>query len=166
MTRENRILVIGGTACGPKSAARARRCDPGARITIVEQGENLSTATCGLPYYISGVIENEETMVARRPDYFREVMDMEVLTRTRASGIDPKAHTVEIINLETDRHSTVEYDKLVLSMGSVPAIPAWKGHDDDPRGKGPRHMAGRESGDQRDSSQDGHPDDIQRRAGF
>ena len=78
MTKQNRIVVIGGTACGPKAAARARRCDPHAKITIIEQGEDLSTATCGLPYYISGVIDNEDVMVARQPDYFEMTMDMEL----------------------------------------------------------------------------------------
>ena len=41
MSKPRRIVVIGGTACGPKSAARARRCDPSVKITLIEQGENL-----------------------------------------------------------------------------------------------------------------------------
>ena len=97
MKRHNNIVVIGGNACGPKAAARARRCDPESKITIIEQGENLSTATCGLPYYISGVIEKESTMISRQPDYFRDVMDMKVLTRTRALAIDREAHKVETL---------------------------------------------------------------------
>ena len=86
MASKNRIVVIGGTACGPKAAARARRCDPSAKITIIEQKDNLSTATCGLPYYVGEVIKKESALVARQADYFREVMDMEVLTGTRATG--------------------------------------------------------------------------------
>jgi len=65
MEKRNNIVVIGGTACGPKAGARARRCDPRARITIMEQGKDLSTATCGLPYYISGVIDSESDLIAR-----------------------------------------------------------------------------------------------------
>ncbi len=129
MVKRNHIVIIGGTACGPKAAARARRCDPAAKITIIEQGEDLSTATCGLPYYVSGVIENEDNMVARQPDFFKITMDMEVLTETRATAIDPKAHTVEIIDLETKQCSTIEYDKLVLATGSKPAVPDWEGKD-------------------------------------
>jgi NADPH-dependent 2,4-dienoyl-CoA reductase/sulfur reductase-like enzyme len=49
-----RIVTIGGVAAGPKAAARARRLDPSAEITIVEKDELLSDAGCGLPYYISG----------------------------------------------------------------------------------------------------------------
>src|SRR4030042_1303696 len=108
-----RIVIIGGTACGPKAAARARRCDPTAKITIIEQRDNLSTATCGLPYYISGVIGKESDMVARQTEYFRDVMDITVLTGTRAVSINPKDHRAEILDLKTDRRATLEYDKLV-----------------------------------------------------
>ncbi len=123
----NHIVVIGGTACGPKAAARARRCDPNCRITIVEQQDNLSTATCGLPYYISGVIQDGSDMVARDNDSFRNVYDMEVLAGTRADAIDPKRHTVQTTELKTGRSSTFEYDKLVLATGSRPAVPPWEG---------------------------------------
>lgn len=127
MEKQNHIVIIGGTACGPKAAARARRCDPHARITIVEQGDDLSTATCGLPYYVSGVIDSESSLIARKHDFFRAVMDMEVLARTKALAIDREAHMVEIINLETNRVSTIGYDKLVLATGSTPAVPDLKG---------------------------------------
>ena len=71
MSKQNRIIIIGGTACGPKAAARVRRLDPTAKITIIEQRDNLSTATCGLPYFISGVIKDEGNMIARDTGYFR-----------------------------------------------------------------------------------------------
>jgi NADPH-dependent 2,4-dienoyl-CoA reductase/sulfur reductase-like enzyme/rhodanese-related sulfurtransferase len=129
MAKQKHIVVIGGTACGPKAAARARRCDPAAKITIIEQKENLSTATCGLPYYVSGVIPRESALVTRQPDYFREVFDMTVLTGTRALSIDAKAHAIEIADLKTNRHSPVFYDKLVLATGALPTVPPWEGKD-------------------------------------
>lgn len=129
MSKQNNIVIIGGTACGPKAAARARRCDPHAKITIIEQQDDLSTATCGLPYYISGVIEDEDNMVARQPDYFEMTLDMEVLTGTRAIEIDRKAHTVKVTDIETDQRDTIRYDKLVLATGSTPVKPDWPGKD-------------------------------------
>ena len=129
MEKHNNIVVIGGTACGPKAAARARRCDPQAKITIIEQGANLSTATCGLPYYVSGVIEDESNMVARGPDFFQDVMDMTGLNRTRALAIDLKNHAVDTLNLTTNQRATIEYDKLVLATGSTPVVPDWEGRD-------------------------------------
>ncbi|MFH1646598.1 MAG: FAD-dependent oxidoreductase [Chloroflexota bacterium] len=127
MTPPDHIVIIGGTACGPKAAARARRCDPAARITIIEQKGNLSTATCGLPYYVGGVIEKESTLVTRQNDYFEKVFDMKVLTGTRALSIDRKAGTVEVLDLAKDRRATIQYDKLVLATGSRPAVPDWEG---------------------------------------
>ena len=123
MERPNEIVIIGGTACGPKAGARARRCDPQARITIVEQGKDLSTTTCGLPYYISGVIDSQSDLVARQHDFFKDVMNMEVLTHTKALSIDREAHKVELLNLTTNQVVSIGYDKLVLATGGLPAIP-------------------------------------------
>jgi NADPH-dependent 2,4-dienoyl-CoA reductase/sulfur reductase-like enzyme/rhodanese-related sulfurtransferase len=127
MKKQNSIVVIGGTACGPKAACRARRCDLSARITLVEQGDNLSTATCGLPYYVSGVIDKESNMVARQPDYFRNVMDMEVLLQTKVVSIDRKSRKIELLNPRTGNTSSLGFDKLVLATGAMPAIPDWEG---------------------------------------
>ena len=123
MKRQTEIVVIGGTACGPKAAARARRRDPHCKITIIEQAGNLSSATCGFPYYVSRVIEDKSSLVAREPDYFNNVLDIDVLINTRAVAIDRKNHKVGIKNLETGQESSVGYDKLVLATGSLPLIP-------------------------------------------
>jgi len=123
MENPNEIVIIGGTACGPKAGARARRCDPQARITIVEQGEDLSAATCGLPYYISGVIENQRDLVRRKHDFFRDVMNMEVRAHTKAIAIDPEAHEVKLLNLETNRAENIGYNQLVLATGGLPVVP-------------------------------------------
>lgn len=129
MNKPLKLIIIGGNACGPKAAARARRLDPKARITIVEQGEDLSTATCGLPYYVSGTIRSQTSLVVQEPDFFRKVLNIEVLTHTRALSIDTKAHKIELRNLNDNRLSTLDYDKLVLATGSTPVIPNIEGKD-------------------------------------
>ena len=123
MTVSNKIVVIGGTACGPKAAARARRCDPTAKITIIEQGDNLSTATCGLPYYVSGVIDSQNALMARAQDFFTDVMNMEVLTATRATAILTDAHRIQVTDLKNGHAADIEYDKLVMATGALPYIP-------------------------------------------
>jgi NADPH-dependent 2,4-dienoyl-CoA reductase/sulfur reductase-like enzyme/rhodanese-related sulfurtransferase len=128
MPKPNNIVIIGGTACGPKAAARARRLDQSARITIIEQKDNLSTSTCGLPYYISGVVK-ERDLISRDTNYFRNVFDMTVFTGTRAMSINPKAHRVEIVDIKTDKHTALDYDKLVIATGAVPTVPNWEGKD-------------------------------------
>jgi len=129
MSTNNHIVIIGGTACGPKTAARTRRLDPSARITLIEQRGNLSTATCGLPYFISGVIEAESDMIARATDYFRNVFEMEVLTQRQAISIDRKTHMIETLDLASGKKNTINYDKLVIATGSTPIVPNWEGKD-------------------------------------
>jgi NADPH-dependent 2,4-dienoyl-CoA reductase/sulfur reductase-like enzyme/rhodanese-related sulfurtransferase len=126
MSKQKNIVIIGGTACGPKAAARARRLDQSARITIIEQRDNLSTATCGLPYFIGGAVK-EGDLISRDVNYFRNVFDMTVFTGTKAITINRKAHTVEIVELKTDKHQTLDYDKLVIATGATPTVPQWEG---------------------------------------
>jgi len=128
MPKPNNIVIIGGTACGPKAAARARRLDQSARITIIEQRDNLSTATCGLPYFLSGAVKGGD-LISRDTEYFRNVFDMTVLTGTRAASINPKTHRVEIVDIKTDKHATLDYDKLVIATGATPTVPNWEGKD-------------------------------------
>ena len=123
MGDSQKIVVIGGVACGCKAAARARRLDPQAEITIVEQGSVLSYAGCGLPYYIQGKIGEFRDLtstpvgVPRNPNFFRSVKDIRALLNTRATHVDRSAKTVEIVQLDTGVKETLPYDQLVLAMG-------------------------------------------------
>ncbi|MDD4859318.1 MAG: FAD-dependent oxidoreductase [Dehalococcoidales bacterium] len=123
MTERKKIVIIGGLACGPKAAARARRCDPSAKITIIEQEENLSLATCGFPYFISGAISRANDLIQRKNDHFQDVMGIDVLSSTRAISIDRSAHKVTCTDLKSGRQSDIVYDKLVLATGSIPVVP-------------------------------------------
>jgi NADPH-dependent 2,4-dienoyl-CoA reductase/sulfur reductase-like enzyme/rhodanese-related sulfurtransferase len=122
-----KIVIIGGTACGPKSAARARRCDPEVDITIIEQGLNLSSATCGLPYYISNVIPDQDSLLMKGASFFKEVLNIKTMTGTRAIKIDRKSRKIETVDIKTNVKSFLEYDKLVLATGSSPILPELEG---------------------------------------
>ncbi|MEN6357545.1 MAG: FAD-dependent oxidoreductase [Armatimonadota bacterium] len=130
-----RIVVIGGVACGPKAAARARRRDPHADITIIERGELLSYAGCGLPYYIEGKIETADELmsagagVIRDAAFFKNVKAIDVMSRTLAERIDRKKRVVEVVFLETGEKSEVAYDKLVLATGADSVMPPFPGID-------------------------------------
>ena len=79
MTEQKKIVIIGGVAAGPKAAAKCRRLDQHAKITIIEKGYNLSFAGCGLPYYISGLVKNANELMetptgaVRSPQFFHNV---------------------------------------------------------------------------------------------
>ncbi len=130
MESRERIVIVGGMACGPKAAARARRCSPHAAITIVEQGTTVSEGSCGLPYLIGGQVANENALLIRTPRYFKDVMGIDVLTGTRAVSIDRNEHAVGIVNLKTNETAVLSYDRLVLATGATPAVPSsLKGRD-------------------------------------
>jgi len=122
LDQEDNIVIIGGMACGPKTAARARRRNPTARITIVEQGPTVSEGSCGLPYYVGGQIGSERALLIRTPQQFKEKSDIDVLSWTRATKIDRIARTVEVVNLTTEATSSLPYDKLVIATGAVPVL--------------------------------------------
>ena len=121
-----RVLIIGGVATGPKAAARLRRLNPKAEITIIERGKILSYAGCGMPYYVSGDIEDYRSLnstpagIPRDSVFFRNVKNVNVLDRTLARSIDRKKKTVDIVHVESGESRTLSYDKLVLATGGQP----------------------------------------------
>ncbi len=122
-----RIVIIGAVASGTKTAAKARREDPDAEITLVTDEAEISYASCGTPYFISDIIKDSRSLIVREPEYFRKMLNVDVLTEHRAESIDPKAKNVEVRNLKTDQSLTFAYDKLVLAVGSNPNIPEFEG---------------------------------------
>jgi NADPH-dependent 2,4-dienoyl-CoA reductase/sulfur reductase-like enzyme/rhodanese-related sulfurtransferase len=125
----NRIVVIGGVACGPKAAARARRCDPNALITIVEEGNLVSYASCGLPYYVSGVIQKRNALLVRSAQDFKAISDVNVMLGPRVEKVDRAARQLQVTNLATGQASAVPYDKLVIATGATPVRPPFEGRE-------------------------------------
>lgn len=132
---KKRIVVIGGVAAGPKAAARARRRDPDAEITIVERGRLLSYAGCGMPYYIEGLIQESHELMEtpagtiRDVVFFKNVKDVHVLTETLAQRIDRENKTVHTVNVVTGEPAELPYDKLVIATGGMPIDPPIEGKD-------------------------------------
>ena len=124
-----RIVVIGGVAAGPKAAAKARRTDSTAEITIVERGVFLSYAGCGLPYYISGQVAEQKDLMtspmgeSRDPEFFKLIKDIRVLSPAEAVSIDRQRKEIEVRHQRTGVVERLPYDKLILAMGSTPVLP-------------------------------------------
>ncbi len=127
MDKKKNFVIIGGGACGPKAAARARRLDATANITMVQDEIYTSYAACGLPYYVSGAVKSGDELMVRNAQAFKRISNVDVLIRTRADSIDRSAHMVHVTNLADGRAYTLDYDKLVISTGADPVVPPIKG---------------------------------------
>lgn len=128
-----KIVVVGGVAAGPKAAARARRLDPDADITIVEKDTLMSYAGCGLPYYISGVVDDRKDLmttpvgVMRDPEFFANVKGINVLNQTEATRIDRAARELEVRCLKSGETRRLPYDRLIIATGAEPFEPPIEG---------------------------------------
>ncbi|MTI79982.1 MAG: pyridine nucleotide-disulfide oxidoreductase [Firmicutes bacterium] len=126
MSEKQKIVIIGGVAAGPKAAARARRRNPDAEIIMLERGEVTSYAGCGMPFYISGMIQDYNQLfdtaygVKRDAQYFGREKGVQLYTRTEAKSIDRDQKQVKAVNLETGEEMTFSYDQLVLATGASP----------------------------------------------
>ena len=122
-----RVIIVGGVAGGATAAARIRRLDEHAQITIYERSGYVSYANCGLPYYVGGVITDPRELTLQTPERFYARFRIDVRVHHEVTSIDPERKCVTVCNLETGDVFTEPYDKLLLSPGAKPVMPRMKG---------------------------------------
>ncbi len=121
------VLIVGGVAAGTKTAAKLKREDRSANVTILTKDRDISYAGCGLPYYVGGLIETEEELVVNTPQKYAALTGAKVLTGMEATGLDTKTKTLTAKNLDTGESETFTYDKLVIATGASAALPEIQG---------------------------------------
>lgn len=121
-----KVIIVGGGAAGASCAARLRRLNEDAEIIIVEKTNEVSIANCGLPYYVSGVINEREKILVSTPEKFKSWFNIDVLLDTEVINIMPDEKKVFLSNGEE-----MNYDKLVLAQGASPIVPPFEGMDKD-----------------------------------
>ncbi len=130
-----KYLIIGGSAAGPKVAAKIRRLDQEAEVTIIQKGKYLSMASCGYPYFVGGVFDNPNSLIStptgvpRDPGFFAKVKDIKAIIETEALSIDREAKTVLVKDLPSGKETALPYDKLILTTGASPVRPPIPGID-------------------------------------
>lgn len=119
-------VIIGGVAAGMSCATRLRRLDEDATIIILEQGEHVSFANCGLPYHIGGVIEHREALLLQTPESLKARFNLDVRINHTVTAINKDANTVTYRD-DQGREATLAYDHLVIATGAKPFTPPLPG---------------------------------------
>ena len=120
-----KIIIVGGVAGGMSAATRLRRLMEDAEIIIFEKGPFVSFANCGLPYYVSGEIANRDSLLVQTPESLKARFNLDVRPFHEVIQISPAEHTVTVRH--DGQEFTEGYDKLILSPGAKPFVPAIDG---------------------------------------
>ena len=118
-----RVVIIGGVAGGMSAATRMRRLDAGAEIIVIEKSGHVSYANCGLPYYVGGVIEEEDALLLQTPSSLHARFRLDVRIASEVEAINPLDKTLSVKSELTGESYELNYDKLVMSPGASPVVP-------------------------------------------
>ncbi len=118
-----RILIVGGVAGGASVAARVRRLDEHASITMFEKGPHVSFSNCALPFYLSRVVSDSDHLVLMNPSRFAKQYNIDARVNSEVIEIKTQEHLVVVKNLVTDETYEEHYDTLFLSPGARPILP-------------------------------------------
>ena len=113
-----KILIVGGVAGGASAAARLRRLNENDKIIMFEKGPHVSFSNCCLPYHLSEMIEDAESLVLMQPEKFFNQYRIDARTNNKVIGIDRKNKTIKVKDLITNNEYEESYDKLILSPGA------------------------------------------------
>ncbi len=122
-----KVVIIGGVAGGMSAATRLRRLSNDAEIIVLERSGHVSYANCGLPYYVGGVIEDEDSLLLQTPATLFNRFRLDVRVDTEAVAIDTSSNTVTARDLVKGREYLLRYDFLILSPGAAPIVPTMPG---------------------------------------
>ncbi len=126
-----KIVVIGAVAAGTSAAAKARRNNDSAKITIYEKDEHISYSGCGMPYFIGGVVQDVQQLTPRDPAFFAKKYNIDILTLHEVLSVNTSEKYVEVKNLATGEIFTDTYDKLIFATGATAFKPQIEGIDSD-----------------------------------
>lgn len=126
-----KVIIVGGVAGGASAAARLRRLDEKAEIIILERGDYISFANCGLPYFIGGEITDKRLLTLQTPESFKARFNIDVRVNNEAITIDKDRKVVVVKDRIKEEVYEESYDKLILSPGAEPIRPSINGIDSD-----------------------------------
>jgi len=118
-----KVIIVGGVAGGATAAARLRRISEDVEIVLIERGEHISFANCGLPYYIGETIKDRSKLLVQTVKGMSERFNLDIRNLSEVMSINPEKKSVTIKNLQNGEVYEESYDKLLLSPGARPIVP-------------------------------------------
>ncbi len=129
VNKPKKMVIVGGVAGGATAAARMRRLDETAEITILEKGQYVSFANCGLPYFISKDIQRRSSLLLQTPEGFFSRYRVDVKINTEA--VEIKRNRKVVVARTSSGDEEIPYDKLLLAQGGSPVVPGLPGVADE-----------------------------------
>jgi NADPH-dependent 2,4-dienoyl-CoA reductase/sulfur reductase-like enzyme/rhodanese-related sulfurtransferase len=126
-----KIIIIGSVAAGTSVAAKARRNDENADITLYNADYDISYSVCGIPYFLGGEIEELETLTPRNPAWFKKRYNVDIFIRHEVTTINADQKKIQVKNLDTNEVKEDYYDVLVFATGASPITPAINGVEEE-----------------------------------
>jgi|GEM_PF-1148880 len=117
------LIVIGGDAAGISAGSLVRKLRPETDITVFERGPHTSFSARGISYYVTGLVDREEALIARTPQTFRKKHNIQVYTRHEVTIIDPGKQKVLVKNLNSSTEHWEHYDQLLIATRASPIRP-------------------------------------------
>ncbi len=118
-----KIVIIGGVAGGATAATRLRRLNETDQIILLEKGEYISFANCGLPYHVGGVIKERDNLLLQTVEGMHAQYDLDIRNFSEVTKINPETKTVTIYHHQTKETYEERYDQLILSTGAKAIVP-------------------------------------------
>ncbi|MEZ0537206.1 FAD-dependent oxidoreductase [Caldicellulosiruptoraceae bacterium PP1] len=115
-----KIVIVGGVAAGASAATKARRTNEDAEIILLEKGEYVSFANCGLPYYVGGTIQRRDNLLVVSENMLRTRYNIDVRTSNEVVKINRDRKTITVVNHKEGKTYEESYDKLILATGARP----------------------------------------------
>lgn len=116
------IVVIGSGAAGMTAASEAKRFDPRSNVTVITEDEHIAYSPCAIPWVIEGKMEWKD-IVMHDPEFYSKERDIDIITKTKVTSVDPQKRTVSAGGRE------YKYDSLVVATGGSVFVPPIPGKD-------------------------------------
>ena len=114
-----KVLIIGGNAAGMSAASQVKRLKPEWTVVVFEKSSHISYASCGIPYYIEGIVPTVEKLIALTPDQATGERGIDLRLNQEVTEINTVEKTVTVRTAAG--FSQESFDYLVIATGALPS---------------------------------------------